>query len=64
MESFQTVTFSRYMKHHIKGQSNSSTKTGEKKSRHNNRDVGGQKKQQLKAAYIKEQPNYFEQLSC
>lgn len=35
----------------------------EKKSRHNNRGVGGQKKQ-LKAVYIKEQPNYFEQLSC
>lgn len=65
MESFQTVTFSRYKKHHIKGQNNSSTKTGGvKNSRHNNRDVEGQKKQQLKELYIKEQPNYFEQLNC
>lgn len=38
-------------------------KQGEKKSRHNNRDVGGQKKQ-LKAAYIKEQSYYLEHLSC
>lgn len=43
-ESLQTVTFSRYMKHHIKGQSNSSTKTGRGKNPGTITDVGGQKK--------------------
>lgn len=56
------------MKHQVKSQildpSNFPTKKGgkKKKSRHGNRDVGGQKNQQLKALYIKEKPNHFEQL--
>lgn len=52
MENFQTVTFSRYMKHQVKGHlldpSNFSTKMGKKTSKHSNRDVGGQKQQQQK----------------